>query len=104
MTDFTVPRTEYGLSRWQWALLAVVVAAVVVLFHRTIPFIYANWQREEYSHGYLIPAVSLLLLWQRRRELQQTPFHDSWAGLLLTLVGIGLSFIAAFAAIAFFVT
>ncbi len=99
MTDSTVPRTEYGLSRWQWALLAVVVAGVVVLFHRTIPFIVGKWQREEYSHGFLIPFVSLLLLWQRRRELQQTPFRGSWAGMLLTLAGIALYFISAFAAI-----
>jgi exosortase D (VPLPA-CTERM-specific) len=97
----TVPSTEFGLSRWQWALLAVVTVGVVVLFQRTLPFIYATWQREEYSHGYLIPAVSLLLLWQRRRQLQQTPFHGSWAGALLTLAGIGLYFVGAFAAIAF---
>jgi exosortase D (VPLPA-CTERM-specific) len=101
MTDPTTPRTEYGLSRWQWVLLAVVIVGVVALFRGTIPFIYATWQREEYSHGYLIPVVALLLLWQRRRQLQKTPFRGSWAGVLLTLTGIGLGFIGKFAAIAF---
>ncbi len=99
MTDPSVTRTEYGLTRLQWALLAVVTAGVLALFHRTIPLILANWERPEYSHGYLIPVVALLLLWQRRRELQQTAFHGSWAGALLTLAGIGLYFISAFAAI-----
>jgi exosortase D (VPLPA-CTERM-specific) len=100
MTDSSATRTEYGLSRWQWALLAVVVVGVAVLFRRTIPYVVANWQREEYSHGFLIPVVTLLLLWQRRRQLQQTPFRGSWAGALLTLAGIGLYFVGAFAAIA----
>jgi exosortase D (VPLPA-CTERM-specific) len=99
MTHPSASRTEYGLTRWQWALLAVVVVAVAALFHRTIPFIYGKWQREEYSHGFLIPFVTLLLLWQSRRELQQTPFRSSWLGVLLTLAGIGLYFISAFAAI-----
>lgn len=92
-------RTEYGLSPTQRVLLAVAVVAVMVLFHRTIAYIFSNWQREEYSHGYLVPLVSLLLLWQRRRELQQTPFHASWTGVFLTLAGLGLFFVSAFAAI-----
>jgi exosortase D (VPLPA-CTERM-specific) len=100
MTDPSVTRTEYGLSRWQWALLAVAAVVVALLFQRTIPYVIANWQREEYSHGYLIPPVVLLLLWQRRRELQQTPFSASWAGVVLTLAGIGLYFVGALAAIA----
>lgn len=99
MSEAAPTRTEYGLPRWHWILLAAVAAAVVVLFQRTFPSILSTWTLEEYSHGYLIPAVSLLLLWQRRRELQQTRFEGSWTGVLVTLVGVGLYFISSIGAI-----
>ena len=58
-----------------------------------------SWQTAEFSHGYLIPLISLYLVWQRRGALAQTPFKGSWAGLIWVLAGIGLATLGRFAAL-----
>ncbi len=47
-----------------------------------------DWQREDYSHGWLIPVVILYLLWEKRHSLQATPSKPSWMGLLALLPGL----------------
>jgi exosortase D (VPLPA-CTERM-specific) len=46
--------------------------------------------KEEYSYGYLIPVITLFLIWQKKDSLERIPFSGSWAGVLITLFGIGL--------------
>ena len=41
------------------------------------------WERDEYSHGYMIPLVAINLAWQKREALAQTAQPGSWLGLLL---------------------
>jgi exosortase D (VPLPA-CTERM-specific) len=96
----TAGSTEYALSKFQWALLGAGLAAIAVMFRNTFPLIWHHWQREEYSYGYLIPPISLFLLWQRRRQLQQLPFTGSWAGVLLALAGMGIYAISVLGALA----
>lgn len=43
------------------------------------------WDREEYSHGYMIPFVAAYLAWQKREELAQTQQSGSLFGLLVLL-------------------
>lgn len=44
--------------------------------------------REEYSHGVLIPFISLYLVWQLRSKLSRIAYPGSWGGVALTIVGI----------------
>ena len=48
------------------------------------------WEKDEYSHGYILPFVALFLIWQKRPELASTPFTNNWLGLLLVLGGLAL--------------
>ncbi|MGE0278592.1 MAG: VPLPA-CTERM-specific exosortase XrtD [Nitrospiraceae bacterium] len=48
--------------------------------------------REEYSHGVLIPLIALYLIWQKRFELSELRFPGSWLGFLLILAGMFLYF------------
>ena len=41
------------------------------------------WERDEYSHGYMIPLVAIYLAWQKREALAQTAQPGSWLGLLV---------------------
>ncbi len=88
--------TEYAFSRMQWVLLALGVLTMGLMFRSTFPLIWSHWHREEYSYGFLIPVISLFLLWQRRRRLQQLPFVGSWGGVMLAVAGIALYFVATF--------
>lgn len=83
-------------------LLAVFgIAAVLLLaiFPRTLQYLWGIWQREEYSHGFLVPAISAYLIWQRRVALSQVPFSGSWAGVALVLAGLALYFVGSMASI-----
>jgi exosortase len=53
-----------------------------------------NWSGADMSHGWILPLVSLYILWQKRRDWQAAPKALSWAGfwvvvgaLLLYLLG-----------------
>lgn len=99
-----VGENKMVLSRPAWnkpLLLGVIagVAAFVALFENTFGFLYVNWQREEYSHGFLIPVVTAFLLWQRWPEIARQPFSGSWAGVAVVMVGLALYFAGTLAAI-----
>ena len=89
----------FEFTRAHLIAAAFAAAALVFVFHGTFGYLYANWQREEYSHGFLIPLVSAVLLWQRRRQFEQLRFEGSWWGVLLVLAGLGIYFLGTLAAI-----
>ncbi|NOY45645.1 MAG: exosortase [Deltaproteobacteria bacterium] len=73
--------------------LAVVLGATAVLYAAVIPSMVQDWYLDEnYSHGFLVPLVSLYLLWDRRREVAEAArrARGSWAGLVLCLVSLAL--------------
>src|SRR5262249_23078367 len=56
-----------------------------------------RWARDpQYSHGYLVPAFALLLLWLRREKLATGEFRPSWWGMLLLAGGIVLRLIGTY--------
>ena len=50
-----------------------------------------TWQREEYSHSYLIPFIALILIVQRVPDLSRSLMQGSWAG--VSLIAIMLAFL-----------
>lgn len=89
------------LSRLSWLQVATAGALVVVfglVFRWTFVFLYANWLREEYSYGFLVPIISAFLIWRRRALLADGTLRGSWwgvgvvaAGLLIYLLGLSAS-------------
>ncbi|MBN2034954.1 MAG: VPLPA-CTERM-specific exosortase XrtD [Deltaproteobacteria bacterium] len=49
-----------------------------------------DWGRADYSYGYMIPLVSLYLVWEKRRELRELPSLPSRAGFLALVPGLVL--------------
>jgi exosortase len=47
------------------------------------------WDDSNYTHGFLVPIFSGVLLWQRRKQLAALPAEGSWIGLPVLLLGIG---------------
>lgn len=66
--------------------------------------------KEEYSHAYLLPLLSLFLIWQRKNELRANPWQGSWAAVAITVFGLLLYFLGTLSTIyaviqyAFFIT
>ncbi len=52
-------------------------------------------KKEEYSHGYFIPFLSLFLVWQQKNELARLPAGGSGVGVAVVLLGV-LVFLAGY--------
>ncbi len=55
--------------------------------------------RQEYSHGILIPAISLFLLWQLKNRFEALPYSGSWVGVVAVAAGVMFLLLGEFATI-----
>ena len=80
-----------GSHIW-WASLIGLTAVVLVMFQEGITQLLHVWeQKEEYSYGYIIPAITAFLIWQRKDQLERIAFTGSWSGVILLTFGLVLS-------------
>jgi exosortase D (VPLPA-CTERM-specific) len=81
-----------------WALVGIVTLLIAYTFLYTIQDMEYRWgSQEEYGYGYLIPFITLFLVWQRKGELAKVEFNPSVTGLLLIIFGGMLFFLGALA-------
>ncbi len=72
-----------------WGLLVLSVMLLVFIHYDALSFMVKWWEsREEYGHGFIIPFITLFLIWQKKDQLQKIKFERSWLG--VALVGVGL--------------
>ena len=90
-----------GGGRWTNALPVSVLGTVLTLavwaYWTTLAEAAEHWAHDpQYSHGYLVPAFSLVLLWLRQHKLPADGLRPNWWGLPLVAAGIGLRLFGAF--------
>jgi EpsI family protein len=74
-----------------WIELALVAAAFAFAYAPTVPLLISTWSYPDFSHGFIVPFVSLYLVWARRASLKDLPFEPSWAaGITVTLAGAAI--------------
>lgn len=94
MVAVTASTPVWRFSLLQWLAIAVAVAVSLLLFFTGLSYMVESWgQREEYSYGYIIPFLTLFLIWQKKDQLEQVPFKGSWAGTAVVAVGLALFFV-----------
>jgi len=77
--------------RWLWVV--VLMAMLAFVFWNGLVELESLWaKKEEYSHAYLLPLISLFLVWQKSDELRQLPLEGSWLGVPIVVLGILLGF------------
>jgi exosortase len=81
-----------NLSRLSFLILVALVVAGLVWAHWTgLTLMAERWAHDaQYSHGYLVPAFALGLLWTRRQLLRDSEPKPAWWGSLVLASGIGL--------------
>jgi exosortase len=92
-----VPRTKDAAKLWQTPALrrylqgALLIGVLVALYARVIVGLLAQWWRDpNYSYGFIVPILSLWILWNRREQIKQHPLVPNSWGLLLVLGAMGL--------------
>jgi EpsI family protein len=84
---------ELGASRWKrdlnpqfWLQAGLVSVIFLLLFAPALPSLYNDWfEFKQFSHGLLVPFISVYLVWQRKGELRATPIRSSSWGLIVVL-------------------
>lgn len=72
-----------------WVLLVVALCVAVFSFQSGLAVMVDRWGGQgEYSYGYLIPLISLFLIWQKKNQLASLPLTGSWWGLVVVLFGV----------------
>ena len=73
---------------WEGLLL---VGILVALYAPVLKHLVVQWYNDaDYSHGFLVPFLSLYLIWQRREKLRQIVRRPSRWGMLVVVLSIGL--------------
>ena len=85
----------FGREPLAWLLVGLIVLlSAAYLFSSGLAYVGRQWNDPEYSHGWLIPAVTLFVLWMRRETLLAARGPGSWLGLpivALALIALVLS-------------
>jgi exosortase D (VPLPA-CTERM-specific) len=89
VTQITPPSaSENKQSKWLLVLWIAAVVLLIYVYRQVLGYMLQDWQREEFSHGYLIPLVTLFLIWQRINQVPAITNSGSWWG--LTMLALGL--------------
>lgn len=72
----------------------------IVLYWDGLVEVVSRWEsQEEYSHGYLIPFVSLFILWEKRNQILSDYQSFSWWGVPFVFIALGLLIIGEISAL-----
>lgn len=71
-----------------WARAALLLGLVALGWHRTLTMLWETWStNDNYSHGPLVPATALVLVWLRRDRLRALAVRPEPRGLALVALG-----------------
>jgi len=67
------------------------VALIGVTFREGLAFLVQEWDREEYSYGYLVPFIAFYLLLLRVEQIRESVPKPSWVGIGVVMLGVTLA-------------
>jgi len=73
-----------------WISCALVVVVGILYYPVLIGLADDWWNDPDYSHGLLVPFISLYFLWERRARLQKLSRRPDYRGLLVLFSGVAL--------------
>jgi exosortase len=80
-----------GHNLWAGLVAFIFVALLAALYSGILrDLAWQWWDDSNYTHGFLVPIFSGVLVWQRRKQLTALPAEGSWIGLFVLLLGIGI--------------
>lgn len=81
--------SRVGIPSRAWLPASIIALLAAILYYRTGIKLVVDWYNiPDYSHGFLVPLFSLFLVWDKRRQIAETPIVPTWAGLPLVVLGL----------------
>ena len=99
MSDKSAAKT-YRESSVLVGLSVLTLALLVFIYQEGLLYMVEMWDaKEEYGHGYIIPFITMFLIWQKSDKLETMVFKGSWFGLVLVLLGLILFYMGELSSI-----
>jgi EpsI family protein len=80
------PNASYHLDWFKYAVpLALLCLTFYLLYQNGLIWLFEIWSHNDYSHGFLIPFVSLYIVWEQRKryQLSVSPAYPAAAAVIL---------------------
>ena len=75
--------------------IAIILTCFLILYNHVIFNMVQDWSIDDnYSHGFLIPFISIFLIWQKKEKLAVIPIKPSNYGLILLGASLLLLFVS----------
>lgn len=82
---------EWSSSRRGWLRAGILVALIAWLYAGILHGLVVQWWTDpNFSHGFFVPAFSILVIWQKRREFAAVWVKPSWLGLAVAASALGV--------------
>lgn len=82
-----------------WAIFFACLGLLFVVFWDSLVLMVKWWEREEYSHGYMIPLVAAFIVYQRLNELPGAVQRGAWVGVGALVAGLAAYLLGELSAI-----
>src|SRR5262245_28830575 len=79
-----------------WVILAGLTGLLVLSYFNTLRTVSSAWSTDQYSHGWLIPIFTGVLLWLRREPITEATPTARWCGIALLCVGLVMRLVGAY--------
>jgi exosortase len=81
-----------------WVTLAVLLGILIFVYGNSLDDRGAKkfWDNPKYSHGWLVPIFTVILLWMRHEPFGPVTLAARWAGVALLSSGVGLRLAATY--------
>jgi exosortase len=81
------------------AKISTCVVCLGILYYSVFQSMVYDWSNDpDFSHGFLIPLISLFLVWQRSQELEKLPAAPRNLGILVIVSGLFFLMVGSLAA------
>ncbi len=86
--DSTTGNSVWRFSFLQLGVFLLIAVSLYFLYQDGIKHALDKWDSPEYSHAYLIPFISLFILFQNYPKIRRSRFTGAWLGVLVLLFGL----------------
>jgi exosortase len=77
-----------------WVIFGGLILALVWCYWNTLTAVAREWDNPKYSHGYLVPLFTAVLVWMRREPFAKVTNSARWAGVGMMALGLATRLIA----------
>src|SRR5262245_51713456 len=79
-----------------WLIIAGLGGATLYSYLNTLVYMSGAWVSPQYSHGFLIPIFTGVLIAMRREPFEAVPTSVRWAGVGILLAGVAMRLFASY--------